>query len=200
MTDWQDIYDYWFGAPGAEGHGEVREFWFGGGPSVDREIQERFGVHYERAIAGEFESWKSEARSAVSLIILLDQFPRNIFRGSSRSFAADPLALRCARQLVDSPLHRELITVEKVFAYLPFEHSEDIEDQKKCVSLYEAMEAHDSKAEWIDFAVQHLEIIEQFGRFPHRNDILGRDHTPAEETWLATSDQRFGAAGDADSQ
>jgi uncharacterized protein (DUF924 family) len=200
MTDWREIYDYWFGAPGADGHGDVREFWFGGGPSVDSEIQERFGGHYERACAGEFESWNSEARSAVSLIVLLDQFPRNIFRGDPRSFAADSLALGCARQLVDGPLHGDLITVEKVFAYLPFEHSENIEDQKKCVSLYEALEPHASKAEWIDFAVQHLDIIEEFGRFPHRNDILGRMSTPAEETWLATSEHRFGTGGDTDAQ
>jgi len=200
MTDWSEIYDYWFGAPGADGHGDVREFWFGGGPSVDSEIRQRFGSHYERAIAGEFESWKSEVRSAVSLIVLLDQFPRNIFRGDPRSFANDPMALNCARQLVEGPLHGELITVEKVFAYLPFEHSEDIEDQKKCVSLYEAMVAHDSKAEWIDFAVLHLEIIEQFGRFPHRNDILDRKNTPAEDAWLANSEQRFGTGGNADAQ
>jgi len=200
MTEWREIYDYWFGAPGADGHGDVREFWFGGGPSVDREIRQRFGGHYERAIAGEFENWKSEARSAVSLIVLLDQFPRNIFRGDPRSFAVNPMVLRCARQLVDGPLYGELITVEKVFAYLPFEHSEDIEDQKKCVALYEVMEPHDSKAEWIDFAVLHLEIVEQFGRFPHRNDILGRKNTPAEETWLATSEHRFGTDCDADAQ
>jgi len=200
MTDWREIYDYWFGAPGADGHGDVREFWFGGGPSVDSEIQERFSGHYERAIAGEFEDWKSGAQSAVSLIILLDQFPRNMFRGDPRSFAADSMALSCARQLVDSPLHGELITVEKVFAYLPFEHSENMEDQNKCVSLYEAMEPHDSKAEWIDFAVLHLEIIEQFGRFPHRNDILGRKNTPAEEAWLATSEHRFGTGGEPDTQ
>lgn len=192
MTDWCDIYEFWFGKPGEEGHGEVREIWFAGGPSVDREIRERFLGHYERAAAGECESWTSDARSLIALIVLLDQFPRNIFRGDKRSFAADPIAREHARRLVASPLHDKLITVEKVFAYLPFEHSEEIQDQENCVALYKAIEPHEAKEEWIDFAVQHYDIIRQFGRFPHRNDILGRENTPEEAAWLASSDQRFG--------
>lgn len=200
MTDWHEIYEFWFGAPDCAGHGDVRDIWFGGGPSVDREIQDRFRGNYDQAVAGDFEGWKSEARSWISLIILLDQFPRNIFRGDRRSFAADPLALENARQLVASPLHDELITVEKVFAYLPFEHSENIADQEKCIALFRGIDAHDSKDEWIDFAVQHMEIIREFGRFPHRNAILCRENTPAEAAWLASSDKRFGTALDDEDQ
>ena len=129
------------------------------------------------------------------MIVLLDQFPRNIFRGDSRSFAADPQALENARELVASPLHDDLITVEKVFAYLPFEHSENLADQETCLALFRALEPHDAKAEWVDYAVQHRDIIREFGRFPHRNAILGRRNTPAEEAWLASSDQRFGTDG-----
>ena len=94
-----------------------------------------------------------------------------------------------------SPLHDDLITVEKVFAYLPFEHSENLADQETCLALFRALEPHDAKAEWVDYAVQHRDIIREFGRFPHRNAILGRRNTPAEEAWLASSDQRFGTDG-----
>lgn len=194
MTDWHEIYEFWFGKPGEAGHGDVREFWFGGGPALDREIRDRFLGHYDRAAAGECENWTSDARSWIALIVLLDQFPRNIFRGDKQSFAADPLVREYARRLVASPLHAELITVEKVFAYLPYEHSEDINDQKKCVALYRALEPHVAKDEWIEFAVQHYDIIRQFGRFPHRNNILGRENTPEEAAWLASSDQHFGTA------
>lgn len=194
MADWEEIYEFWFGAPGSEGHGDVREFWFAGGPSLDEEIRERFTGHYTRAVAGEFDNWTSTARGWISLIVLLDQFPRNIFRGDGQSFAADHIALQNARGLVSSPLHDELITVEKLFAYLPFEHSEDIADQKICLDLYRAIDPHKDKEEWIDFAVQHYDIIEQFGRFPHRNALLSRENTPEEDAWLASSDQRFGTA------
>lgn len=192
MENWRDIYGFWFGAPGTKGNGDVRDIWFGGGPSVDREIRRRFLRPYEEAVAGEFSGWTSGARSWISLIVLLDQFPRNIFRGDEMSFAADPLARQYAHRLIASPIHEELMTVEKVFAYLPLEHSEDIEDQEKCVALFRAIDPHDKKEEWIDFAVQHHDIIRRFGRFPHRNDILGRADTPDEEAWLASSDQRFG--------
>lgn len=195
MADWHEIYDFWFGAPDSDDHGNARKFWFVSGPSVDREIRDRFLGLYERAVDGELANWKSQARSGVSLVVLLDQFPRNIFRGDRRSFAADPLALETARELVDGPLHDELITVEKAFAYLPFEHSENLDDQEKCVALFHALEPHDAKDEWLDFAIQHRDIVREFGRFPHRNAILGRRNTPAEDAWLASNDQRFGTGG-----
>ena len=201
MGDWAEIYEFWFGAPNSEGHGDVREFWFGGGSNVDREIRDRFLGDYHRAVSGDFDGWKSEARSCISLIVLLDQFPRNIFRGDARSYAADPLALASARHLVSSPMHDELITVEKVFAYLPFEHSENIIAQEECVSLFSVLDEHEFKQEWIDYALEHRVIVAEFGRFPHRNNILGRDNTPAEDAWLAASDQRFGtAAGDGEQE
>ena len=196
MADWRDIYDFWFGAPGSDGHGEVREFWFASTPDIDREIEERFLDQYRRAAAGDFEDWKSDARGWVALIVLLDQVPRNVFRGNGQSFAADPVALASARELEASPLHRELITVEKLFAYLPFEHSEQIDDQMKSVALFEAIDHHEQKAEWVEFAVLHKDIVAKFGRFPHRNAILGRESTPEEKAWLEASDQRFGTVPD----
>jgi uncharacterized protein (DUF924 family) len=199
MGDWAEIYEFWFGAPNSEGHGGVREFWFGGGPGVDREIKDRFLGDYHRAASEDFDGWKTEARSCVAPIVLLDQFPRNMFRGDAGSYAADPLALATARHLVSSPMHDELFTVEKVFTYLPFEHSENIIAQEECVSLFSALDEHEFKQEWIEYALEHKVIVEEFGHFPHRNKILGRDNTSAEDAWLAASDQRFGtAAGDGD--
>jgi uncharacterized protein (DUF924 family) len=156
------------------------------------------GSWYHRAAAGDFENWKIDARGRVALIVLLDQVPRNVFRGEAKSFVADPVALSTARELVASPLHDELITVEKLFAYLPFEHSENIDDQMKCVGLYEAIDDHESEAGWIEFAVLHKDIVAKFGRFPHRNAILGRENTAAEEAWLKSSDQRFGTVPESD--
>ncbi len=192
MNDWREIYSFWFGEPGSDDHGAVREMWFRGGPEVDEEIRRRFATDYERAAAGEYADWKRERYSAMALVVLLDQFPRNMFRGTARAFAADPLARDAARHIVDGPLHGELITVEKLFAYLPFEHSEDIDDQNRCVALYRAIDEHEQKRGWIDYAVAHQVIIEEFGRFPHRNEALGRTNTPEEATWLATNEERFG--------
>ena len=196
MAEWGDIYDFWFGAPGSDVHGDVREFWFASTPAIDREIKERFLDRYRRAAAGDFEDWKSDARGWVALIVLLDQVPRNVFRGNPQSFAADPVALASAKQLEASPLNKELITVEKLFAYLPFEHSEQIDDQMKSVALCEAIDDHEQKAEWIEFAVLHRDIVAKFGRFPHRNAILDRDSTPEATAWLESSDQRFGTVPD----
>ena len=198
MDRWEDIYDFWFGAPGSDAHGEVREMWFRGGPEVDREISDRFADDYRRAAAGELDGWRDAPRSAVALVVLLDQFPRNIFRGDPQSFAADGRALSVANHIVASPWHDDLLAVERVFAYLPFEHSEDIADQERCVALFVAMEDHPSREEWLDYAVQHKVIIEQFGRFPHRNAILGRANTPEEDAWLSSTDQRFGTDTDDD--
>ena len=192
MAEWREIYDFWFGVPGSDGHGDVREFWFASTPDTDRRIKELFLDQYHRAAAGDFEDWKSDARGWVALIVLLDQVPRNVFRGNSQSFAADPVALATAQELEMSPLHKELITVEKLFAYLPFEHSENIDDQMKSVALFEAIDHHEKKAEWLEFAVLHRDILAKFGRFPHRNDILDRESTPEERAWLESSDQRFG--------
>lgn len=192
MERWREIYDYWFGAPGSPEHGTVREIWFRGGPSVDAEIRTRFLGDIERAAAGEIEDWTAARESCMALLVLLDQFPRNVFRGEARAFAADPLAREVAEHVVSGPLHGALMTVEKLFAYLPFEHSETLADQERCVALFEALEPHEQKQEWIDYAVEHRDIVARFGRFPHRNAILGRASTAEEEAWLADTDQRFG--------
>ena len=198
MNDWREIYSFWFGEPGSDGHGAVREMWFGGGPEVDAEIGRRFASHYKRAAAGAFDDREGERYSAMALVVLLDQFPRNMFRGTARAFAADPLARDAARHIVDGPLHEELLTVEKLFAYLPFEHSEDIGDQNRCVALFRALEDHEEKQNWVDYAVAHQVIVDKFGRFPHRNEALGRNDTPEEAAWLASNEERFGVSGSED--
>lgn len=196
MERWRDIYDYWFGAPESPEHGEVREFWFRGGPEVDREIRERFAEDYARAAMGEYLSWRESKESCLALVVLLDQFPRNIYRGDPRSFAADDRALEVAKHIVTQPWHAQLLPVQRLFAYLPFEHSESLENQKRAVSLFEAMPEHPERQNWIDYAVKHLVIVEQFGRFPHRNSILGRACTPEEQQWLDGNEERFGTAGE----
>ena len=197
-NDWMKVYAYWFGEPGTAAHGTVRDHWFHGGRAADELIKTRFSETCRAAIGGRLEAWKAHPKGAVSLVVVLDQFPRNIFRGDPRSFAHDSIALAAARELVEGPFHDDLMTVEKLFAYLPFEHSENIEDQDRSVAMFEAMEPHPSKQEWVDFAVEHRDIILQFGRFPHRNVILGRDSTPEEAAWLAKSDQRFGTVAEDD--
>lgn len=198
MAQWREIYDFWFGTPASDGHGDVREFWFASTLDIDRELRDRFQDQYHRAAAGDLENWKLDARGQVALVVLLDQVPWNIFRGDRQSFAAGPVALSAARELVASPLHDELITVEKLFAYLPFEYSENIDDQMKSVAFYEAIDEHESKEGWIEFAVLHKDIMAKFGRFPHRNAMLGRVNTAAEEAWLQSSVQRFGTVPKSD--
>ena len=195
MERWRAIYDFWFGAPGSEDHGTVREFWFRGGPAVDLEIRERFEDDYRRAAAGEYAAWLDGRESALALVVTLDQFPRNIYRGDARSFAADAEARAVARHIVAQPWHAELLAVERVFAYLPFEHSEDLADQKRAVELFESIGPHPERENWIDYAVRHMVIVEKFGRFPHRNEILGRPGTPEELEWLASNEERFGTDG-----
>ena len=198
IDNWSQVYDFWFGEPGSIYHGEVRDFWFGGGAEFDEEIAGRFSETYADAVAGRLDGWFADPRGAVSLIVVLDQFPRNMFCGDPRSFEYDHLALANAKKLVDSPSHRDLMTVEKLFAYLPYEHSENMEDQNTSVSLFVSIDEHEQKQEWLDYAVEHRDIIERFGRFPHRNPILGRVNTPEEEAWLQETDQRFGTVSEDD--
>ena len=193
---WSAIYSFWFGEPGTVNHGNVQEIWFGGGPELDDLIRTRFLADYEKAASGDHDGWMVDPQGWVSLIVTLDQFPRNMFRGDPRSFATDVKALEIAKKLIDSDCHDRLITVEKMFAYLPLEHSENKSDQARCVDLFRNIDDHDNKSEWIDYAFEHKVRIDQFGRFPHRNEILGRNSTKDESDWLKSSDQRFGTSAE----
>jgi uncharacterized protein (DUF924 family) len=184
MSTSQDVLDFWFGREGEEYYGEFREAWFTKDPTFDREIRDRFEPLYEEAAAGGLDHWKSEARSCLALIVVLDQFPRNMYRGHSRMYAADALAREAARHAVENAYDRELPPYGRMFLYLPFEHSEDLEDQRFSVELFRGLAAEMGSEDLLGYAVQHLEIVEHFGRFPHRNEILGRPTTPEEAEFL----------------
>ncbi len=186
-----EILDFWFGREGEEGYGEFREAWFTKDPEFDREVRNRFEGAYEEAAAGRLEHWKDEAQSCLALIILLDQFTRNMFRGDPKTYATDDKAREAARHAVEHAYDRELSPYGRLFVYLPFEHSEDLEDQRFSVELFRGLAAEMGSEDLLGYAVRHLEIIERFGRFPHRNEILGRATTPEEAEFLRGPDSSF---------
>lgn len=169
----KDVLDFWFSP-------RMRENWFSKSDEIDTEIREKFLTAYEDARADKLEQWKQQPESALALTILFDQFPRNMFRGSPRSFESDGLARDVAAQALDHDFDRQLSPDQRQFFYLPFMHSEHLSDQKRCVDLYEKLGDEFS----LGFARQHHDIIERFGRFPHRNKVLGRDTTREEAEFL----------------
>ena len=167
---------------------DVVAFWQAAGPDkwfvkdaeFDAAIRERFLRSYEAAAAGELAAWEADAEGALALLILLDQFPRNMFRGSARVYAADPLARAVADRALARGFDRAVAPDLRTFFYLPFEHSEAIADQERSVALYRALGDDDS----LRWAEDHADIIRRFGRFPHRNEVLGRRTTAEEQAFL----------------
>jgi uncharacterized protein (DUF924 family) len=190
-TNPEEVLAFWFGREGEEGYGEFREVWFARDPDFDREIRDRFEAVYEKAAAGGLEFWKEEARSCLALIVVLDQLPRNMFRGDARMYATDGLALAAARHAIEQAYDRELARFQRVFVYLPFEHSEDLENQRLSVELFHRLAEETGQEDLLIYAVRHLKIIERFGRFPHRNEILGRRTTPEEADFLKEPGSSF---------
>jgi len=158
------------------------ERWFNKDAAFDAEIRRRFLATYEVAAAGQLTAWEATAEGALALLILLDQFPRNMFRGSARAFAADPLARAIAAGALIRGFDAQAPANMRTFFYLPFEHSEDMADQERCIALYKAA----GDAENLKWAELHADIIRRFGRFPHRNEVLGRASTPEEQAFLAS--------------
>ena len=191
MSSPQEVLDFWFGREGEEDYGEFREAWFNRDPEFDREIRDRFEPVYEQAAAGRLDHWKSEARSCLALIVVLDQFPRNMYRGDARMYAADEKAREAARHAVEHAYDRELSPYGRLFMYLPFEHSEELDDQRLSVELFRGLATEMGSEDLLGYAVRHLEIIERFGRFPHRNEILGRRTTLEESKFLSGPDSSF---------
>ncbi len=171
----QDVLDFWFSE-------EMRPHWFSKSDQIDKDIAARFSETYEAAHAGRLDEWMEEADSALALVIVLDQFPRNIHRGGPRSFESNDLALRHARTALDRGYDRDQDPERRQFLYLPFMHSEDLADQERSVRLYEDLGNDNS----LHFAREHRDIVARFGRFPHRNAILDRDSTPEEAEFLKT--------------
>lgn len=191
----QALLDFWFGVPDSPDYGQFRDTWFStnSGPEFDKECRDKFLADHQAAASGKFGDWTDAPLSCMALIVLCDQMPRNMFRGEPGSFATDAISLAAAHKAVGAGWDREMFDVQRLFLYLPFEHSEDLDDQRRCVALFEALPESERKQGWFDYAVQHLEIIERFGRFPHRNEILGRESTPEEVQFLDETGLRFGA-------
>jgi len=185
------ILDFWFGAPDTPEFGRPRELWFTKSAATDALIRDRFGTAVEAALRGELHHWADgDARRALALILLLDQFTRNIFRDSARAFAGDAFALAVAKRLVADGRDRRLAPFERWFAYLPFEHSEGIEDQHESLRLFGEL-AKAGLAEPLVWARKHHEVVARFGRYPHRNELLGRASTADEIEFLRRPGSRF---------
>ena len=187
MEEAREVLDYWFGAPGSPERGTRREIWFQEGRSIDAEVRERFLPLHERAASGELDHWRADLQACLALILLLDQFPRHMFRDTPRAFATDPLALATAKHALDAGHEGALLPVELAFLHLPFMHSEDLAEQRRGLELRKAAPDYDGKTDSIGHAVAHMEIVARFGRFPHRNEILGRQSTPEEQAFLDSS-------------
>jgi len=174
----EDVLRFWFDANPKD--------WFAKNPAFDEAIRDRFLALHESAAAGRLASWETSPRDCLALVIVLDQFPRNMFRGSARAFATDAQARAAARRILERAWDRAMSRDERLFAYLPFEHSESPEDQDLSCEL---MKDFDEKQR--AYAERHRDIIRRFGRFPHRNAILGRENTAAETEFLAQPGSAF---------
>jgi uncharacterized protein (DUF924 family) len=183
-SDFSAVLDFWFGAPDSPGRGRPRKEWFRKDERFDGEIRSRFLAIWEAAARGELKRWEDTPLAALALVVALDQFPRNMFRGEPEAFASDALALATAKRLVERGFDRVLHHTERTFVYLPFEHAEDLGAQRHAVELFQALEREDPGANLVEYARRHHDIIARFGRFPHRNAILGRASTPDEIEFL----------------
>jgi uncharacterized protein (DUF924 family) len=191
MPQANEILDFWFGKPDEADYGKRRKVWFTKNPEFDQEVRSRFLKHYQQAAAGELNDWKESAHGCLALIILLDQFSRNMFRGQPQAFATDPQALYYAKYAVAQGFDKQLLPLQRCFVYLPFEHSENLADQEQCVDLFASLKDYPECATGIDYAYRHLKVIERFGRFPHRNKILHRETTPEEAEFLKQPGSSF---------
>ena len=178
-----EVLQFWFG--------QDRKRWFGKDPAFDAEIRERFLGLHELAANEKLDAWKSDPKGCLALVLTLDQFPRNMFRGEARAFATDKLALAAAQEAIAGGHERDLCPSERLFLYLPFEHSESLEDQWRALALIAPLAVWPETADAYGWAVRHWEIIRRFGRFPHRNAALGRESTAEEAAFLAQPGSGF---------
>lgn len=187
-----DILAFWFGRPGEADYGQPRAAWFRKDTAFDAEIRQQFLATVEAALAGQLADWAKTPQGLLALLIALDQFPRNLFRGEAKAFAGDIQARQLAERALDQGWEQGLNAVEKLFLYLPFEHSEALADQQRSLALFTALAAeHTGCAGYLDYAQRHYEVIARFGRFPHRNAALGRPSTPEETIYLAQPGSGF---------
>jgi uncharacterized protein (DUF924 family) len=184
-----DVLDFWFGA--GDMRARARPEWFRKDDAFDAEIRRRFGELHAAAARRELEAWRASPEALLALVVVLDQFSRNVFRGDARAFAQDAYARECARQALARGDDRALLPVERQFLYLPLEHSEDLADQDLCVEKMRALDAYPETRGIVEWAERHRAIIRRFSRFPHRNAVLGRATTPEEAEFLKQPGSSF---------
>ena len=194
-TDTLAVLDFWFAATDDPGHAAPRKAWFTKDAAFDAEIERRFGPLIEQALAGGLDGWITrpiEPLPALAQVIVLDQFTRNVFRETARAFAGDARALQTARAMVASGADRALSGVQRSFVYLPFEHAEDLSHQRTAVQLFQQLARDEpARADLVDWAQQHHDVVARFGRFPHRNVALGRASTAEEAAFLLQPGSSF---------
>ncbi len=171
----REILDFWFSP-------EMEQHWFNSTPSIDRQIRKQYAVLWSRAATGECDHWKATAEGSLALTIILDQFPLNMFRGKPDSFSTEHLAVGVALEAVTRKQDKELPLSQVAFLYMPLMHSESLSHQELSVELFEAAGLEEN----LRFARHHRDLIRRFGRFPHRNSILGRESAPEELAYLAS--------------
>ena len=186
----EEILEFWFGRPGTADYGSTRRAWFGKDAAFDAATAYRFGAAIETALSGGFTDWAAP-RGMLARILLLDQFTRNSFRDTPRAFAGDAQALSLAQAAVALGHDQKLVAVERWFMYMPFVHAESESAQVRALSLFRALRDETGLEDPLAWAERHAEIIRRFGRFPHRNAVLGRASTPEEIAFLAVPGSRF---------
>jgi uncharacterized protein (DUF924 family) len=180
-NDFTEVIAFWFSA-------RVRPLWFRSTPAFDAELRQRFEATWQAAREGRLADWETAAEGALALVIVLDQFPLNMYRDQGLSFSTEAMAREVAQRAIDRGWDRELDEAGKAFLYLPFMHSETLADQDRAVALYEAAGMQDN----LRFANHHREIVRRFGRFPHRNAALGRECSDDERAWLQSKEAFHG--------
>ena len=198
METAESLHACWFGGPADDSAADRQsKLWWSKSAALDAELATRFTPLVEAARAGALDDWKAAPQGALAFILLTDQLPRNIYRGSAAAFASDQAAHAAAVAAIDSGMDRQLKPIERVFLYLPLEHAESIADQNRSVQLYTQLfhQAPPSHVEqyrnFLTYALRHRRVIERFGRFPHRNAILGRESTPEEVSFLQEPGSSF---------
>ena len=188
----QKVCDFWFLPPDHPGYGQSRAEWFRKDDGFDAQIRARFGALIDAAIEGGLRAWEATPHGALARIIVLDQFTRNVYRGTPRAFAGDAQALALAVAMTQQELDQQLPPMLRAFVYLPFEHAEDLAMQARAVELFQRLAQVQAGFEgMLDYAQRHQAVIARFGRFPHRNVILGRASTPEEVAFLRQPGSSF---------
>lgn len=195
-----DIIDFWIG-PAADDPAAVEgrsKLWYQSTPGADDELRDRFGEDLSRAERGELDDWCNTAHGTLALVILLDQFSRNLHRGTADAFANDDTAAEIAEAAISSGLHLRMSWIGRVFLYHPFEHSERLARQERSVVLFTEL-ADAAPDEWmlhienfLKYAIEHRDVVRRFGRFPHRNKVLARHNTAEEQAYLDAGSRRYG--------